>query len=127
MILTVREPDRWYASTFNTIYRPKLEWSLILLALFKIPFSRHLRRLPRVFRFLNRLVFLELFSGRFKDQQYALSVYQRHVEEVQRIVPPGQLLVFSVKEGLRPLCEFLEVPVPKDESFPHTNVSEEHL
>ena len=34
---------------------------------------------------------------------------------------PGRLLVFHVREGWGPLCEFLGVPVPDDKPFPHLN------
>jgi hypothetical protein len=33
------------------------------------------------------------------------------------------LLVFDVSEGWKPLCEFLNLPVPK-EDFPHLNKKE---
>ena len=38
----------------------------------------------------------------------------------QALIPDSQLLVFEVKHGWGPLCEFLEVPAP-DEPFPRTN------
>ena len=34
--------------------------------------------------------------------------------------PKERLLVYDLKEGWGPLCEFLEVPVP-DKPFPHKN------
>ena len=39
-------------------------------------------------------------------------------------IPASQLLVFEVKQGWGPLCDFLGVPVP-DEGFPRTNHREE--
>jgi hypothetical protein len=39
---------------------------------------------------------------------------------VKRRVPQERLLVYEVKEGWGPLCEFLGVPVP-DEPFPRLN------
>jgi hypothetical protein len=36
-------------------------------------------------------------------------------------VPAERLLVYEVKEGWEPLCEFLGVEAPKDEPFPHLN------
>mmetsp|Transcript_105706 Transcript_105706/g.328295 ORF Transcript_105706/g.328295 Transcript_105706/m.328295 type:complete len:303 (-) Transcript_105706:107-1015(-) len=38
--------------------------------------------------------------------------YQRHQDEVRRWVPAAQLLVFNVRDGWAPLCDFLQVPVP---------------
>jgi sulfotransferase family protein len=36
-------------------------------------------------------------------------------------VPPDRLLVYEVKEGWEPLCEFLGAEVPKNKPFPHLN------
>lgn len=49
--------------------------------------------------------------------------FNKHNAEVKRTVPPEQLLVYNVKQGWEPLCEFLGVPVP-DEPFPHANEKE---
>jgi len=38
--------------------------------------------------------------------------YHRHNEQVRALVPAGSLLVFNVKDGWGPLCEFLGRPVP---------------
>ena len=43
---------------------------------------------------------------------------------MRAFVPPGQLLVFDVKEGWAPLCHFLELPVP-DIPFPNINDANE--
>jgi hypothetical protein len=43
-----------------------------------------------------------------------------HTEMVKAGVPADRLLIFDVREGWQPLCEFLGVPVP-DEPFPHLN------
>ncbi len=60
------------------------------------------------------------FGGRFGDKAHAIRVYNAHIAEVERTVPPEKLLVFDVGEGWEPLCAFLGVPVP-DEPFPHLN------
>ena len=43
---------------------------------------------------------------------------------VEATIPAGRLLVFEVKDGWGPLCEFLDVSVP-DGDFPRTNHREE--
>ncbi|GLJ29651.1 hypothetical protein SUGI_0584710 [Cryptomeria japonica] len=63
-----------------------------------------------------------LFGGRFEEREYAMSVYDAHVEAVKNYVPAHKLLVFNVKEGWAPLCNFLGVPLPPAETpFPHSN------
>jgi len=47
-----------------------------------------------------------------------------HNNAVKETIPASRLLVFEVKQGWDPLCEFLGVPVPA-EPFPRTNHREE--
>ncbi|HEY0739484.1 MAG TPA: sulfotransferase, partial [Herpetosiphonaceae bacterium] len=58
--------------------------------------------------------------AKFVDKDSGIEVFNRHNEEVQRVVPPERLLVYDVKQGWEPLCAFLGVPVP-DKPFPHLN------
>jgi Sulfotransferase domain len=51
-------------------------------------------------------------------------VFERWNEEVKRRVPDERLLVYEVKEGWEPLCDFLGVAVPDGEPFPHLNDAE---
>jgi Sulfotransferase domain len=46
--------------------------------------------------------------------------FDAHVAAVKATIPPDQLLVFQVKEGWGPLCDFLGVPIPATD-FPRTN------
>jgi hypothetical protein len=112
VLLSVRDPEKWYASAYKTIYsshRPSLaNW------LFKWnPWTRiRWRMIETNWR--------DTFHGRFADRAYAIEVFKRHNAEVQRVVPPERLLVYDVKQGWEPLCRFLNVPVP-DKPFPHLN------
>ncbi|MFZ0469753.1 MAG: sulfotransferase [Thiogranum sp.] len=54
------------------------------------------------------------------DRDKAIAHYNRHIEDVKAMVPPDQLLVFSVDQGWGPLCDFLGVPAPETE-FPNVN------
>ena len=47
--------------------------------------------------------------------------YRIHNHRVKSIVPADKLLVYNVKEGWKPLCDFLECEVPSV-AFPHENV-----
>lgn len=119
VILSVRDPERWYESALNTIYRagpPPLQ--KVLMA-FQLPFSPRLRQLIRVFRLAGQ-VWRKDFGGRFEDKAYALAAYTAHNERVKELIPPERLLVYEVSQGWEPLCAFLEVPVP-DKPFPRLN------
>lgn len=40
---------------------------------------------------------------------------------MKEYVPADRLLVYEVREGWEPLCEFLGVEAPKGKPFPHLN------
>ena len=50
--------------------------------------------------------------------------YRMHNYRVKSIVPPEKLLVFNVKQGWKPLCDFLGCEVPTS-AFPHENIKAE--
>ena len=52
--------------------------------------------------------------------------YHIHNHRVKSIVPPDKLLVYNVKQGWKPLCDFLECDVPTV-AFPHENIKSEVL
>jgi hypothetical protein len=108
VILTVRDPRRWYESAAESIFRAAVE---------PPPADPALARLRRVVR---AVVWDGEFGGRFEDARYAMRVFEEHNEAVRREIPAGRLLVFEVRQGWAPLCEFLGAPAP-DEPFPHHN------
>lgn len=112
VVLTVREPEKWYRSAKETIYAIShvipMRW-----------IGQYMPKVGKIFR-LTRIVWDRDFDGRFLDQAHAIAVFERHNEEVKANVPPERLLVFDVREGWEPLCRFLEVPVPT-KPFPHVN------
>jgi hypothetical protein len=119
VLLSVRDFDKWHESVYQTIYQagPRLG-EKILMGL-KLPFSPRLRNLVRVFRMAGS-IWQKDFAGRFEDKAFARQIYDQHNAEVQRVVPSGRLLVYEVKQGWEPLCNFLQVPVP-DKPFPRVN------
>lgn len=61
------------------------------------------------------------------DRSALESAYSSWIEQVKAKVPPEQLLVFNVKQGWKPLCDFLQVPDAQcpQGALPHTNTSTE--
>ena len=47
--------------------------------------------------------------------------YRHHNARVQAVIPSEKLLIYNVKEGWKPLCEFLGCDVPSTQ-FPRANV-----
>ena len=123
VLLSVRDPERWYDSTRGTIYEltRMTEGSTISRLIFGVVgllvFGGFTGRRSSL---ANDLIWQGTFDGKFEDRAYAMEVFERHNEEVKRRVPQDRLLVYEVREGWGPLCEFLGVPVP-DEPFPRLN------
>jgi hypothetical protein len=52
-----------------------------------------------------------------------VAAFHRHTDAVRAGVAPERLLIFDVRQGWAPLCDFLSVPVP-DGPFPRLNDAE---
>jgi hypothetical protein len=112
VILTVRDPDRWYDSTLNTIYNIQK-----VLPYWLMP-------LPTVRQYLemgNAIIWHGIFHGRLTERQYAIDTFNRHIAAVKQHVPADRLLIYEVREGWEPLARFLDVPVPAGKPFTHIN------
>jgi hypothetical protein len=63
-------------------------------------------------------------QGNLDDAQHAIAMFNKHTIEVKANIDPKRLLVFDVREGWQPLCEFLGKSVPAGD-FPRTNSQDE--
>lgn len=115
VILTVRDPDEWYRSTYETIYAMTKARNKIIARLF--PAARNMKQM------IIDIIWDGTFHHKFEDEIYAKTVFKNHIEEVKRTVPKEQLLIYEIKQGWEPLCKFLAVPVPQGEPFPIVNDS----
>jgi hypothetical protein len=100
VILTIRDPQRWYDSVQATIFTLSDD------------------QLPAVAR---DIVFTRSFGDRLTDRAHCQSVFAQHNQLVREAIASERLLVFDLKRGWEPLCTFLEVPVPDGDPFPHVN------
>lgn len=123
VILTMRDPERWYESARGTIFNIQKVASSPIFSMAAL-FVPRMRQMRRVAAMASDLAWNRMFHGGFEDRGYAIEAFERWNEEVKRSVPPEKLLVYEVKEGWGPLCEFLGVEEPADEPFPHLNDGE---
>lgn len=107
VILTVRDPEKWFESTQATIFAPRI------VDHSKADWTRMFEK-----------VIADLFDRRMTDKAKLIDVYQRHNEEVQRTIDPERLLVFEISQGWAPLCRFLGVDNPPG-PMPRVNSTEE--
>lgn len=122
VLLSVRDPEKWYESVRSTIYPAsrRAPGSLKAMMRFLVMWV-FLPRIRRARRMIDTIIWQGTFDGRFEDKAHALAVFNQHNEEVKQRVSPEKLLVYDVKEGWEPLCIFLGVEVPQDKPFSHLN------
>lgn len=113
IILTTRDPERWYQSISATIHK-------VLEGRDKIP-SPDKRE---VMAMAHRIITDQTFDHRLGDAAHATEVFRQHNAAVIEAVPADRLLVFDVAEGWEPLCDHLNCPVPET-SFPRVNSTQE--
>jgi hypothetical protein len=105
-ILTVRDSGAWYSSAAETIYA---------MAQADRPGS------PGHGPGMSDLIIWQgTFSGKFAERSHAIAVFEDHNRQVINSIPRQRLLVYDIRDGWGPLCEFLDVEVPGT-SFPHVN------
>ena len=123
-ILTVRDPEKWYESAYRTIFTARPRVSSILKVLVSLPFSKKARKIFRCALHNKGLLFDGVFKCGVKNRDEVMEVFNHHNKAVKAAIPEEKLLIYEVKEGWGPLCEFLGVPVPETE-FPRINQSED--
>ncbi|GLC56432.1 hypothetical protein PLESTB_001104200 [Pleodorina starrii] len=117
VVLTLRDFDKWYDSACGTIFAIRDAMRSIRPPPYLAPLFRQQAEMRDM---VEEVVWQGTFSGRFADREHARKVYESHLAEVRRVVPPGRLLEFRVQDGWAPLCAFLAKPVP-ERPFPHVN------
>lgn len=110
-ILTERSPESWADSFGSTIYK-------LVGGRDKAPEKMH-DWLNMVNEVLTKTGFPEGL-----DRDGLMNGFIAHNKAVRETIPDEQLLIYQVKDGWEPLCNFLNAPVP-DKEFPRTNNREE--
>ena len=120
VILTARDPEKWYKSCCDTIFQVQPSHPDAPLGI------RIAMKLGFPVRGMGHML-EKLFYGHFMPNDWSkaavLQTYKAHNDDVLRTCPKDKLLVFEVSQGWAPLCEFLHVPIP-DVPFPHVNDTE---
>jgi hypothetical protein len=120
VILSVRDPEKWYLSCRNTIYQVPKGFEKFTLQI-KGLFNPKIRTVLGVYDFATRAIWGNLFKNNFDDKEFAIKTFNEWIDEVKRTVPENNLLIFEAKDGWKPLCEFLNKPIP---STPYPKVND---
>merc|ERR1719233_307699 len=127
ILLTVRDPVKWYHSVRNTIrkihrYRVESPVAAPVRILGKLTgrMSGPALYTCTAPTYLGAKYPRGLFGAIDAGEETAVQFFNDWKEQVMAEVPSDRLLVFEVKQGWDPLCRFLGVPQPET-PFPHTN------
>lgn len=108
VILSTRDPERWWESASQTIFQPHdappeigPEWREMVDTLLDTR-----------------------FTPERQDRAASIAAFERHYAEVRDAVPAQRLLEWTASDGWEPLCTALDLPVP-EAPFPHANTREE--
>ena len=105
LLLTVRSAESWHASMEKTIFKT-------------------LRKSTDHDSVGLKLIAGGVFGGRLDDPAHAIATYERNNAEVEAAFPPERLLTYHLGDGWKPLCDFLDRPVP-DAPYPRSNSADE--
>ena len=106
VVLTLRDPDKWFESAQATILKRD---------------GAARQPPPMLARFFETM--LGDLPERVADRAVMIDFFNRHNADVMAAIPKDRLLVYEVKQGWEPLCDFLGVPVPST-PFPRENTRE---
>ncbi len=104
VLLSVRDPEAWWRSTQNTIFKhihthSSDEWRAMVDSMFRTRFTTELH-----------------------DHDACVGEFLRNSEEVRAAIPSSRLLVWQASDGWEPICSALGLPVPS-QPFPLTNTT----
>ncbi len=116
VILTVRDPHRWFVSLRDSILRNVAAQDV---SAFPEPFASA-GELGQLFK--DKLA-VPSFGGVDPAEDDAVAVFERHTADVRASLPDQRLLVFEAAQGWQPLCDFLGVEPPEG-PFPRLNDTE---
>ena len=75
VILTVRDPEKWYESTYNTIYKAGPSIKQMITVPFILPFSPRRRKLISWFKHIG-FIWKVMYEGKFEDKAYAIAKFK---------------------------------------------------
>jgi Sulfotransferase domain len=109
VILTTRDPNSWYDSINETVFKAQAAAGLTQG---ELPADHPMR--------FGAIIIVKNTFGYDLSRESAIAAFERHNAEVRRRIPPENLLDYDVAEGWEKLCSFLGVPIP-EEPFPRSN------
>lgn len=129
VLVTTRDVDSWHASTMKTVHWRATEPELKFVSKFDWAAGLYQPMLSSEFSLSQQTnnnctdclveFWTEFWEGDFEKN--GKRRFNEYYDEIRSLVPKENLLEYKMGEGWKPLCDFLEVPVPEGKKFPRTN------
>lgn len=123
LIMMLRDEEKWLESWKRHWYGRNTGDLSMPLSIF----SPTARRCIGMFN-LEAETFFDVPQTSFRKMYQGISdqklkeVFRQHNKSLIEDAPKDRLLIMNLKDGWKPLCEFLNLPIP-DEEFPHCNMN----
>ncbi|KAG0190348.1 hypothetical protein DFQ28_002196, partial [Apophysomyces sp. BC1034] len=110
VILTVRSADSWYDSMCRTVFRSTKH---------QIPHDipEHTQKMVNLAQKVSLKGYRRDNPEREPNKEELCKIFNDHIEEVKRVIPPERLLIMELGEGWERLCKFLGKDVPDEPYF----------
>lgn len=115
VILTMRDPDKWWKSAIGSALSDDMSASL----------NNAPAELKPVVDMVTAMGWDPRVPGK-QDRSKQIAWFNAHYAKVRAHIAPERILTYQVSDGWEPLCRFLGVPVPQA-PFPHANTTEDFL
>jgi hypothetical protein len=134
VVILNRDPEKWYGSAGDTVHKNIMPQTFkeALTSFYIAALDSSYRNRTRFTRAMIKYA-MPFYNGKGHDEEKdeAIAWFNARYEEFRTRIPAERCLEFVVKDGWKPLCEHLGVPVPtvKDHvtgemveaPFPHVN------
>ncbi|KAG0191491.1 hypothetical protein DFQ28_011739 [Apophysomyces sp. BC1034] len=119
VVLTIRSADSWYNSISKTVLKSRT-------APFPEDFPESARKILGMSRLISWNGYFKEDPTREPNKEDFCKIFNDHIEEVKRVIPPERLLIMELGEGWERLCKFLGKKIP-DEPYPRVNETEDFV
>ncbi|CAK8677519.1 unnamed protein product [Clavelina lepadiformis] len=124
VILTTRNDEaRWYQSLSKQTRMMKENFTYNLMQILSPTGRKYFRHYRDVVSILWNIRMRSPLDYSFiNNEMWLRKRFRQHTQYCKQNCPPDKLLVYDVRQGWVPLCEFLGKEIP-DKPFPHENAA----
>ncbi|MBT7754166.1 MAG: sulfotransferase family protein [Gammaproteobacteria bacterium] len=113
IILSTREPEAWYESAKNTIFKSMDEG-----------INSKNQAIRKRILMAKEIIVDGTFNGKLNDKKHCIKIYNENIARCKKEVDSDRLITFNPKDGWDSLCKQLACPIPNVD-YPFINTTKE--